>query len=355
MDYIVATLDSKTGQQREVDSFVDKLKFDDRLFIFECDNVEMEQSPLRTVPTHQPNIFTITLNEFPFKTFLQFVRHYLEDCDILDHSDYHYNLCMLNRRPAAIRVYLMEQAKQWGDKFIGSMYNFEREENNNPPIDNISYENGIVTVKSKYHLNPEQAEMGLTYELQYHSDYDLSLDYNIPEIPLTESSTILTSDSFKKKYNIEFPHCVLPPDEWFQSKCDLFHEGDQFFSEKLTKCFYYKKPFLNIGMRQRLREFGFENYFNVDSDYDSVHDLARDICTKDALDDYNFDEKIEHNYNVMLDLFNKYGNFAEFITKLEQVGSVTDPGPEIKEHYPNHKPGQLMDEHLKLIEEINVS
>ena len=68
MDYLVATLDSKTGQQREVDSFVDKLKFDDRLFIFECDNVEMEQSPLRTVPTHQPNIFTITLNDFPFKT-----------------------------------------------------------------------------------------------------------------------------------------------------------------------------------------------------------------------------------------------------------------------------------------------
>lgn len=339
MDYIVATLDPIAGVQREVDSFIDKLKFDDRLFIFECDNVPMDQNPLRTVPTHQPNIFTITFNEFPFKTFLQFVRHFLEDCDILHQSEHHYNLCMLNRRPAAIRVYLMEQAKQWGDKFIGSMFNFEREENNNPSIENISYENGVVTVN----------------ELQYHSDYDLSLDYNIPEIPLTESSTILTSDSFKKKYNIEFPHCIVPPDEWFQSKCDLFHEGDQFFSEKLTKCFYYKKPFLNIGMRQRLSDYGFVDYFNVDSDYDSVHDVARDICTKDALDDYNFDEKIEHNYNVMLDLFSKYGNFAEFISKLEYVGPVTDPGPEIKEHYPNHKPGQLMDEHLKLIEEINVS
>ena len=339
MDYIVATLDPIAGVQREVDSFVDKLKFDDRLFIFECDNVSMDQSPLRTIPTHQPNIFTITLNEFPFKTFLQFVRHFLEDCDVLDYPEHYYNLCMLNRRPAAIRVYLMEQAKQWGDKFIGSMFNFEREEKSNLPIEDMSYENGVVTVN----------------ELQYHSDYDLSKDYFIPEIPLTESSTILTSDSFKKKYNIEFPHCVIPPDEWFQSKCDLFHEGDQFFSEKLTKCFYYKKPFLNIGMRQRLSEFGFENYFNVDSDYDSVHDLARDICTKDALDDYNFDEKIEHNYNVMLELFNKYGNFAEFISKLEYVGPVTDPGPEIKEHYPNHKPGQLMDEHLKLIEEINVS
>ena len=48
MDYLVATLDSKTGQQREVDSFVDKLKFDDRLFIFECDNVEIEQIPNRS-------------------------------------------------------------------------------------------------------------------------------------------------------------------------------------------------------------------------------------------------------------------------------------------------------------------
>ena len=80
------TIIELNASQREVDSFVDKLKFDDRLFIFECDNVEMEQSPLRTVPTHQPNIFTITLNDFPFKTFLQFVRHYLEDCDILTFS-----------------------------------------------------------------------------------------------------------------------------------------------------------------------------------------------------------------------------------------------------------------------------
>ena len=22
-------------------------------------------------------------------------------------------------------------------------------------------------------------------------------------------------------YNIDFPNCVIPPDEWFQSKCDL--------------------------------------------------------------------------------------------------------------------------------------
>ena len=62
MDYIVATLDPITGAQRGVDSFVDKLKFDDRLFIFECDNVPWEQSSLRTVPAHQPNIYTITVS-----------------------------------------------------------------------------------------------------------------------------------------------------------------------------------------------------------------------------------------------------------------------------------------------------
>ena len=340
MDYIVPTLDSKKSQQREVDSFVDKLRSDDRLFIFECDNIPMDDSPLRTIPIHQPNIFTITLNDFPFKIVFQVVRHYLQDSDILYYPEQHYNLCMLNRRPAAIRVYLMELAKQWGDKFIGSMFNFEREENNNPPIENISYENGIVTVNG----------------LQYHTNYDLNLDYDIPEIPLTESSTILSSKSFNKKYNFDFPHCVIPADEWFQSKCDFFHEGDQFFSEKLAKCLYFKKPFLNLGTRQRLSEFGFENYFNVDSeDYDSVINLARDICTKDALDDYNFDEKTEHNYNVMTDLYNKYGRFAEFIFRLEDYGPITDPGPEMKEHYPNYKPGQFMDEHLKLIEEINVS
>ena len=100
MDYIVTTLEGKTGVQNNVHHLCDNLKDKDRLFIFECDNVPYENSPLRYVPDWN-NIHKITLNEFPFKTFLQYIEHYHIDSHVIE-AEPKYNLCMLYFGSASI-------------------------------------------------------------------------------------------------------------------------------------------------------------------------------------------------------------------------------------------------------------
>ena len=320
MDYIVATLDGKIGVQNNVHHLCDNLKDKDRLFIFECDNIPYKDSPLRYVPDWN-NIHKITLNEFPFKTFLQFIEHYHVDSRVTTQSQ-KYNLCMLNRRPTAMRVLVMRLAEYWPN-FIGSMYAHEREDWVRPDFKTCAFRDGLVMFDEKL----------------YHHNDDMSVHFNIPEVRLTETGTELTRAKVGDKYYHPFPDTIIPPDEWFQSACDLFHEGDQELSDKLAKNFYYKKPFLSLGCEQRfaMRTHGFEEYFEGGSYYDHVMPLAQEVC-RDGVPD--FADKIEHNYNKVMELWHKYGEFTQFILNMELHNkTMVDEG-------------RKMDDYLELLEDV---
>ena len=317
MDYITATLDAKAGEQRSVAHLCNDLKDEDRLFIFECDNSD---STLRDVPDWD-NVYKITLNEFPYKTILQFIEHYHVDGRLTAQSQ-KYNLCMLNRRPTAMRVLVMRHAEYWPN-FVGSMYAHEREDWVRPDFKTCAFRDGLVMFDEKF----------------YHHNEDMSVHFNIPEVRLTETATELTRAKTGDKYHQPFPDSVMPPDEWFQSACDLFHEGDQELSDKLAKNFYYKKPFLSLGCEQRfaMRTHGFEEYFEGGSYYDHVMPLAQEVC-RDGVPD--FAEKIEHNYNKVMELWHKYGEFTQFILNMELHNSTMIDQ------------GRKMDAYLELLEDV---
>ena len=229
MDYITSAVHHKvrtTADLNSLDCLLNKMKESDRLFVFECDN--MPEEVLDNIPDWS-NIHKITLNEFPYKTFLQMVESY----QIVEPepTEMKYNLCMLNQRPAAMRVVVMRIAEYWPN-FVGTMNSERFVDKDKPDINTVAYKD----------------ELCLINEQKFHHDTDLSHHFNIPSKTLTETSTQRTRDKVGLIENtFEFPPSVIPSDEWFESRCDLFHEGDQEFSEKLAKCFYYKKPFISLG------------------------------------------------------------------------------------------------------------
>lgn len=328
MDYITSAVHHKVraggvaADSNSFDRILENLQESDRLFIFECDNMSEEDSGLNLIPDW-PNIHKITLNEFPYKTFLQMV-----DCYQIvepEPTGMKYNLCMLNQRPAAMRVVVMRIAEYWPN-FVGTMNSERFVDKDKPDINTVAYKDEVCLIN----------------EQEFHHNDDLSYHFNIPSRVLTETSTQRTRDKVGLIENtFEFPPSLIPSDEWFESRCDLFHEGDQEFSEKLAKCFYYKKPFISLGAEQQyeMRRFGFEPYFNCGSVYEKVMPLALDICRNGISHEYHAD-KMEHNYQLTMDLYWKYGDLTRFINNIELNNKVLEDT------------GWLMDEYLKLLETI---
>ena len=321
MDYIISTM--KNGHQHEVAHWVDKIRSNDRLFIFEMDNVDHEISPIRNIPK-QENIFVFTYDDFPFKSFCIHVQHHLIDADVPKNLKMKYNVCMLNRRPAPIRVAFMRYAENI-PKFIGTMYVHERVEKNYPDFNQIRYFEDMICVDEQYFYQPND---------------DLSNQFNIPIKRLNESPTSNTRKKIGKKYKNNFDGDIIPPFEWFETYVDLFHEGDQFFSEKLAKNFIHKKPFFYLGKDQKnsLNKFGFMDYFECQPFFYNVLEFTKELCLDiDMIHDYDIKNKIEHNYERAIDLYAEYGELSNFILDLEIYG------PKITENT------ELMDNHVELL------
>ena len=317
MDYIISTM--KDGKQHEVFHWCEKIKDNDRLFVFEMDNHPYELSPLRNIPDWE-NIIKITYDDFPFKSFCIHVQHQLIDAVVPKNIEMKYNVCMLNRRPAPIRVAFMKYAEHIS-KFIGTMYVHGRIERNYPDFQKIEFTEGYICVDDRYF---------------YHPNDDLSTQFNIPIKKLTETPTKFTREKIGKKYKREFDGDIIPPLEWFETYVDLFHEGDQFFSEKLAKCFVHKKPFFYLGTDQRnaLIEYGFKDYFDCNPWFTDVLELTQELCLDiDMLQDYDVAEKIENNYERALGLYKEYGELSNFILNLEINGPKITENTEIMDSY----------------------
>ena len=323
MDYIISTLDAKTGEEKDVSYLVKKLKDGDRLFALEMDAVPWYDSKLNMLPV-QDNIITLTLNDFPYKQICQFVQHFRYDAKINWGYFKHYTVCMLNRRPAAIRVLATEQMK-WFPNFIYSMYPYDEDhesksEQEQKPILDIYLKDGLVYANG----------------YQYYPDSDLSKDFTIPRVELTEDITETARAEIGWKYGQKFPHCVYPPVEYFESKVDLIHEGTHTLSEKLVKNFIFHKPFICLGVDQRLglKEHGFMDYFNIDSHYQSVYDFTLEICQNpEYLNAYPLLETAEHNYERAVDIHRKYWHFAEFVMTREHEGPIMTEDREIMDGF----------------------
>jgi len=86
-----------------------------------------------------------------------------------------------------------------------------------------------------------------------------------------------------------------------------------------------------------MRTHGFEEYFEGGSYYDHVMPLAQEVC-RDGVPD--FTEKIEHNYNKVMELWHKYGEFTQFILNMELHNrTMVDEG-------------RKMDAYLELLEDV---
>jgi len=317
MDYIIATMNN--GKQQEVYHWCEKINDNDRLIVFEMDNVSWDISPLNSLPK-QDNIIALTVNDFPFKSFCIQIQHQLIDAKVPKNLPLKYNVCMLNRRPAPIRVLFMKNAEILPN-FIGSMYAHERIERNCPDVKTIRFVEGLVCVNDRYYLHP---------------DDDMSRHFNILEKRLTETPTEQTRNNIGLKYKKEFEDTIIPPLEWFESHVDLFHEGDQKFSEKLSKNFIHRKPFLYLGVSQResLKQYGFEDYFHCNSWFTDVFDFTAELCLDiGMLEDYDIDNKINHNYERALEVYNQYGDFANFILNVELNGPFITEKTELIDEY----------------------
>ena len=317
MDYVVSTMNN--GKQQEVYHWYEKINDNDRLIVFEMDHVHWDISPLKFLPK-QDNIIVLTVDDFPFKSFCIHIQHQLIDAKVPKNVSLKYNVCMLNRRPAPIRVLFMKNAEKLPN-FIGTMYVHERVERNYPDFKTIRFVEGLVCVNDQYY---------------YHPNDDLSTQFNISEKRLNEYPTEQTRNNIGLKYKKILDGDIIPPLEWFETHVDLFHEGDQELSEKLAKNFIHRKPFLYLGVSQResIQLYGFEDYFSCNPWFTDVFNFTEKLCLDiNILDDYDVDNKINHNYERALEIYNQYGDFANFILSVELNGPFITEKTELIDEY----------------------